>query len=488
MVGSMTRAGLLIVLFLTAFGPAVAHAADSMEIVYDDGRATEQVPLLRASGADGWYVRASDVARLLRATQFWNASSRKIVLGVGKARLVLTVDTRVVVADGEPVMMRSEVRYEDGAVLVPLEFIVEIANQYMPRGFAWDPDEKRLSLGGVGYNVTQVAVSGTGTRTSVTLHLSEPLLYHVDTATPGLVRLKLYGGRVDPKALEGGDWRRGLVTNVRSEHTDRDAFVAIHVSKDVGRLRVDREDAPPSLTVVLEKGSSAAADSLPEGTIEIVDADAGAPFVIDRVCVDAGHGGRDFGHEGTEGVLEKDINLAIARVVRDRVQDELGLEVVMTRDDDLMVDLVQRAEIANTSGCDLFVSIHCNSWFQGGAGGFESYFQAPGEVPAASSAQSTGAEVTFKPWKSVQDDFIAESSTFAEYVQRELASRLGIPSRGVKQASFVVLQGLEMPAVLIETAFLSNAREERMLNDPDFQRRVADGVVASIQKMRDRYR
>lgn len=474
------------------------HAADTMEIIYDDGRATERVPLMRVSGDDSWFVRASDVARLLRATQFWNASSRKIVLGVGKARIVLTVDTRVAVVDGEAVMMRTNVRYEDGAVLVPLEFILETASQYTPRGFQWDENERRLSVGGVGYNVTQVSFSGAGASTTVSLHLTEPLVYHVDTATPGLVRVKLYGGRVDLRAFNVRE-RRGMVQAVRAEQSDRDAFVTLEVSRDATRLRVERIDAPPRLDIVLEKGKDGDA---PEGTIEIVEESGGEreAFVIDRVCIDAGHGGGDHGKESRSGVLEKDVNLAIARAVRDRIQEELGLEVVMTRDDDRMVDLYERTEIANTSGCDLFVSIHCNAWFHAGTSGFESYFLSPARSESEQTLQrfenqagGGGDEdaprgvVEFILWDLVQNEYIAESSTFAETIQREMTSRLGIPSRGVKQANFIVLQGAKMPAVLIETAFLSNPSEERMLVNPDFQRRVADGVVASIRKMQDRY-
>jgi N-acetylmuramoyl-L-alanine amidase len=485
---------------IAMFVPAVLHAAAAMEIVYDDGRPIESVPLLRVSDDDAWFVRAGDVARLLRATQFWNASSRKIVLGVGKARIVLTVDTRVVVVDGEPVMMRTPVRYDDGAVLVPLEFILETASQYTPRGFQWDEERKRLSVGGVGYNVTQVSFSTAGGRTSVTLHLGEPLVYHVDTATPGLVRVKLYGGRVDTRALTVRE-RRGLVNGVRAEQSERDAFVMLDVSRDATRLRVDRIDAPPQLEIVLEKGP-AEGEGIADGTIEIVEGavEGRAPFTIDRVCIDAGHGGSDNGKESAKGVLEKDVNLAIARALRDLIQAELGLEVVMTRDDDRTLDLVERTEIANTSGCDLFVSIHCNSWFHNGTGGFESYFLSPARSESEralqrfendagdGAAQAPRGDVEFILWDLVQNAYIAESSTFAEYVQREMASRLGIPSRGVKQANFVVLQGAKMPAVLIEAAFLSNPAEERLLVDPAFQRRVAEGVAASIRKMQDRYR
>jgi N-acetylmuramoyl-L-alanine amidase len=468
---------------------------------FDDGRATERVPLLRVSGDEAWFVRASDVARWLRAPQFWTASARKLGLGVGRAPIGLPVEARAVIVDGEPVMMRTPVRYDGGAVLVPLEFILETASQYTPRGFEWNENEKRLSVGGIGYNVTQVSFASSSGRTTVTLHLTEPLVYNVDTATPGLVRVKLYGGRVDVRAFAVRE-PRGLVSGIRAEQSERDAFVTIDVSREATRLRIDRTDAPPQLEIVLEKGKAPDGEGMPEGTIEIVDEGNGArsPFLIDRVCIDAGHGGRDYGKESANGILEKDVTLAIARAVRDRIQEELGLETVMTRDDDRLVDLVERTEIANTSGCDLFVSIHCNAWFHDQTSGFESYFLSPARSESEralqrfeneagdGAAQAPRGDVEFILWDLVQNAYIDESSTFAEYIQREMTTRLGIKSRGVKQANFVVLQGAKMPAVLIETAFLSNAEEERLLVDPDFQRQVAEGVVASIRKMQDRYR
>ena len=497
--GFLARLGTALVL-CALLSPAPLGAEEAMEIVYDDGRAPERVPLLRVSGDEAWFVRASDVARLLRATQFWNASSRKIVLGVGRARIVLTVDTRAVIVDGEPVMMRTPVRYDEGAVLVPLEFILETASQYTPRGFEWDEDEKRLTVGGIGYNVTQVSFASSSGRTTVTLHLTEPLVYNVDTATPGLVRVKLYAGRIDVRAFAVRE-ERGLVSSIRAEQTERDAYVTIGVSREPTRVRIDRSDSPPQLDIVLEKGEPD--EDVPAGTIEIVDeANQGrSPFLIDRVCIDAGHGGQEHGKESANGVLEKDVTLAIARAVRDRIQEELGLETVMTRDDDRLVGLVERTEIANTSGCDLFVSIHCNAWFHDQTGGFESYFLSPARSESERTLQrfenqsgggdaqaAPRGDVEFILWDLVQNAYIDESSTFAEFIQREMTTRLGIKSRGVKQANFVVLQGAKMPAVLIETAFLSNPDEERLLIDPDFQRQVAEGVVASIKKMQDRYR
>ena len=488
---------LMLALAATASFIATVIAEDSAEVVYDDDRASERVPLLRVSGDDDvWFLRANDVARLFRATQFWNASSRKIVLGIGRARFVLTVDTRVVVVDGEPYMMRSHVRYEDGFVLVPMEFLLEIAEQHTPRTFAWDENERRLTVLGAGYNVTRIAFDTNPSRTIATITMTEPLVYHVDSGTRGLVRLKIYGARADLRALTVRQ-PNGLVRAVRTEQTERDAFVSFDVSRDVKQLRVDRTDSPPQIVLTLDKLGSADADT------GMVVLDEGAPVrrsvVIDKVCIDAGHGGRDHGKENGD-ISEKDITLAIARVAADHIRDELGLEVVMTRDDDQLVGLKERTEIANGSGADVFISIHCNSWFNDQTSGFESYFLSPARSESeralarfenqagANHGDAPGGDIEFILWDLVQNAYISESSSLAETIQREMTSRLQIKSRGVKQANFVVLQGARMPAVLIETAFLSNPGEAEKLVDPDFHRRVAEGLVASIRRMQEQYR
>ncbi len=490
---------------LLAGGASPARADDSLRVVFDDGRADAVIGLYTLPSDSGvTFVRATDVARLLRATEFWNATARKVVLGVGRSRFVFTVDTRVVVADGDPVMLRTPVRYDGGFVLVPMEFLLEVAPSLTPRSFDWDRSAGVLTVRGTTWNVRGLDVSAAGDRTTVTIELGEPLLYHMDAATPGLVRLKLYGGRVDPAAFVVRR-PRGFVLGARAEQSERDAFVVFDVDPRVRRIRVGREREPDRLVLTLEAGEL---PEIPEPelagreVVDIVDDTAVERRRIDirRVCIDPGHGGRDTGKVGPGGLLEKDVNLAIARAIRRRLEDDLGLEVVMTRDDDRLVPLAERTEIANTSGADLFISVHCNAWFGERAGGFEAYFLAPARSAseralarfenAAGGEVSTGpqGDVEFILWDLVQNEFINESSTFAELIQRAMTGRLGIRSRGVKQANFTVLQGARMPAVLIETAYLSNPDEARLLADPQFHQRVAEGVAEAVRRMRERYR
>jgi N-acetylmuramoyl-L-alanine amidase len=495
-----------VLVFLAAAAlPSGLWAQKPVVVTYDDDRAPESLQAWKLpTDGESLYFRANDVARLFRATQFWNATSRKVVLGVGRTRFILTVDTRVVVIDGEPVMLRTPIKYDSGFVMVPLEFILEVASHYTPWTFNWDPDSRELSVRGFGYNIERLVFSTAADRTTATITLSEPLLYHMDANTPGLVRLKLYGGRVDTRTVAQRE-PRGLIEGVRSEQTERDAFIYFAIKRTTTRLRIEREESPDRIVLVLEKGDlPEIPDAEFEGTriIEIVDETTAERRTIDvkTVVIDPGHGGKDHGKAGKSGLLEKDVNLMLAEAMRDRIERVLGLEVILTREDDRLLSLTHRTEIANEAGGDLFVSIHCNSWFSERSGGFEAYFLSPArseseralaryENTAGNAASNTpDGDIDFIIWDLVQNEYINESSTFAEFVQKEMSDRLSVRNRGVKQANFVVLQGARMPAVLIETAFLSNPTEEALLADPDFHRQLADGMVDAIRSMQKRYR
>lgn len=501
-----TTALLLVSLVTVLWATGVPSAEETLTVVYNDGRATDQLSAWTLEeDSDALYLRANDVARIFKATQFWNASSRKIVLGIERTRFTLTMDTRVVVIDGEPIMLHNPIRYEAGFAMIPLEFVLEVAAPYSPSVFAWDATSRTLRVEKIGYNVESVAITTSSNRSTATIKMTEPLIHHVDTTTPGLVRVKIYGGRVDAPKFDIRD-ARGLFNGVRAEQTDRDAFVYFDIKKVTSRIVHERKDNPPSVVITLEKGD------LPEipdpdlagrKKVEFVDemASERKSLTIDTVVLDPGHGGKDNGKAGRNGILEKDVNLQIAHIARGMLERDLGVNVILTREDDQLMSLTRRTEIANESGGDLFISIHCNSWFSTETGGFEAYFLSPARTEwdkavamaenaaddFAAGGGSFSSDISFILWDLVQNEFINESSYLAEVTQKAMTDRLAIRDRGVKQANFTVLQGARMPAVLIETAFLSNPREEAMLSDPDFHDNVARGLVEAVRRFRERY-
>ena len=170
------------------------------------------------------------------------------------------------------------------------------------------------------------------------------------------------------------------------------------------------------------------------------------------ICIDAGHGGADPGAVGVTGVKEKDINLLVAQKVRDKLAD--NYLVVMTRDKDTYLNLSGRAEIANEEGASLFISIHCNAFTNPKAEGVE----------------------TFHYHSSTQGKLLALE------IQRSLAAVTGAINRGVKSASFKVLRDTAMPAVLVELGFLTNAKEEKLLNTEKYQDTCAEAIAHGIKE------
>lgn len=215
-----------------------------------------------------------------------------------------------------------------------------------------------------------------------------------------------------------------------------------------------------------------------------------------KVMVDVGHGGHDFGAPGHFGILEKDLCLKIAGFVKMRLERAANLadfpmEVVLSREMDGFIALRDRVKQANRWGADLFVSIHANSSPVARARGFEVYFLSneASDADASRIARQENLETNSAPLSagvmSILSDLqtnshILESSRFAESVYTSLAGMLRPNGKGVRQAPFTVLHGTQMPALLIEVGYLTNAEEARSLMRTGYQHRIASGVADGV--------
>jgi N-acetylmuramoyl-L-alanine amidase len=229
-----------------------------------------------------------------------------------------------------------------------------------------------------------------------------------------------------------------------------------------------------------------------------------------RVVVDAGHGGPDNGMTGPIGgrnkIREKDITLAVSRELAKSLRQR-GVEVVMTRTRDTLIGLYDRGPIANESGADLFLSIHVNAanlrWRRpGDARGFETYFLAEAKtederrvermeneaVRFETAAQAPKDDpLSFIIHDMAQNEHLRESQELAAAVQFGLSRVHPGPSRGVKQAGFVVLTTAFMPAVLVEIGFGTNAAEAQYLASPTRQREIAEAIADATMSYLEGY-
>ncbi len=163
------------------------------------------------------------------------------------------------------------------------------------------------------------------------------------------------------------------------------------------------------------------------------------------VVLDAGHGGVQSGC-AFDGVLEKDITLAVTLLAAEKLRAE-GVTVILTRKDDTDVSLDRRCRIANDASADLFVSVHCNSYEDSSISGFEGYYHNG-----------------------------TKGQRLAEYILAA-ADALGVKTRNVKDENFQVIRDTTMPAALMEIGFLSNPAERARLQSADYQDTIAQAVM-----------
>ncbi len=249
--------------------------------------------------------------------------------------------------------------------------------------------------------------------------------------------------------------------------------------------------APARIVVRIPRANAAGTGTI--DSLQRVDP-AALPLAVQRVVIDAGHGGSDPGAVTAGRLTEKDVTLDIASRLRILLQDH-GFEVIFTRERDQVIPLRERARIANHSGSDIFLSIHVNAIVKHTASrGVETYFLGPASDPvvtriAAQENRASGYSIA--DTRRLLDGIYAdarrdESRRLAAAVQQRLYSGLkrsdaGLEDWGVKRAPFLVLVATEMPAVLAEVGCMSNSAEAALLSRPEYRQEIADALFEGIQ-------
>ena len=219
---------------------------------------------------------------------------------------------------------------------------------------------------------------------------------------------------------------------------------------------------------------------------------AAFPLAVRRVVLDAGHGGSDPGASSL-GLAEKDITLDIGRRLR-HILEQNGFEVVVTRPDDRTLKLRERAQMANKSRSDIFVSIHVNSIVEHTSShGVETYYLGPTNDPSLTKLaadENSMSGYSMADLRKLLDGVYAdarrdESQQLAARVQQQLFAQLrsadpGLENWGVKRAPFVVLVATDMPAILAEVGCMSNRSEAAMLGKADYRQKIAEALYHGI--------
>ncbi len=368
--------------------------------------------------------------------------------------------------------------------------------------------------------------------TRIVFDLSDDVRYTVFTLTnPDRVVVDLDGLSPKEVARIEGIEGKGLVQRLRSGPRGDGVRVVLDVAANVfvnnfvlppgdeygHRLVVDlaRPSLQPGVVAVPDAAVIAATEapapaleSRPEPVADPVPPPAVAARVQDKpiiVAVDAGHGGEDPGARGTSGLQEKDVALAIARNLADMINKTPNMRAVLTRKGDYYVGLRERVNIARKNQADLFVSVHCNAFTRRDLQGTAVY--------VLSDRGATSEHARWLAHKENSADLVGGVELHGK--DNELAAVLIDLSQGatmeasfdvgsrilnsmskvnrlqkseIQQAGFAVLKAPDIPSVLVETAFITNPREEKLLASKDYQlkfaRQIFDGVSGYFQSYR----
>ena len=217
---------------------------------------------------------------------------------------------------------------------------------------------------------------------------------------------------------------------------------------------------------------------------------------LDTIIIDPGHGGKDPGAIGYRGTKEKDITLDVAKRLVKKIERNMNINTILTRDEDVFIRLEDRTKLANSENGKLFISIHANSAEDRRANGFETYMIGTNKNAAAvrtAARENAVLDLEGGNTKKLTDEalikatiaqsgFAKGSEQFAALVQEEMNKRLQSKDRGVKQAGFYVLAYASMPNVLIELGYISNPSEEKKLKSSQYKDALATSIYRAIEQ------
>jgi len=436
------------------------------------------------------YISAKDLSKSLSSKLYENTERKKLVLYIAGRKIKISGYTSYIMIDDQPYQMHQITKVKSNDLYVPAQEFLKILKLTVLPGINFDSKKEFLDIDIVRYNITGIHVDVKSNGTIIRLTTRKPFSDRNISSfinKHGWYYLTVAGAIVDTTNINNG-LTRGAVRKIESDQIGETAQVAFKLGTEIISHEWFQSLDPNEIVITLRT---------PLGQVQDRINDVKDKWRLDRVVLDAGHGGKDPGAIGKYGTKEKDIVLDITKRLGRLLEKNTSIKVVYTRDEDVFVPLMDRTKMANDSNGKLFVSIHANANKNRKIQGFETYLLRPGKsqdaIEVASRENSVIELEEFKDQYAdltgenlimatmAQSMFMKESEDLAAIIQMELDKRLTTPNRGVKQAGFYVLIGASMPNALVEVGFLSNPHEEKLLKQSKYKQSIAEAIFAGIK-------
>lgn len=452
---------LLALFLLLLIIPTVTHAEETIPLYLNGKQLKPEVAPRLVNSVTLVPVRI--ISENLGAEVKWNQEELKVSIDKDKTHIDLWIDKKTAQVGGKSVELESAPLLVAGNTLVPIRFVAESLGIKVD----WDNDKRAVfvttlptgSVPGTGAGGGLGTGTGTGSGGGIQLpgdtqkptpNPTGPVIESVQatadqivlTGSNALTATHFYLSNPERIVVDVPNVRLGQALNPKLGEVNGSGAV-------ISKVRYSLySDNPASVRVVIDLKSKSS---------YTVEENKNANQVIIKlkqtkfnVMIDAGHGDHDSGAVSITGKYEKTFNLAVALKVNALLEKEPLINPILTRNDDTFLELDERVAKANNAGVDIFVSIHANKY----------------------TPNVTGTETYY--WKE-------DSIQLANIMHRFVTDAAGLPDRKVRQNNFRVITKTNMPAVLLEIGYLSNANDEAQLFSPAFQNRVAQGIVDGIK-------
>ena len=484
-----------IVAFVTALSSQTAPAP-ALTVLSRDGRR----PIPIAMVGDQEMVALDDLAAAFQLTV---REEGAITVSYKGKTIVLTPDQALASVSGRLVSLPAPPTRSGRRWLVPVEFIAR------PLGLVYDArldlrkSSHLLIVGDLRVPRITVRYDPLGTSGRLTVDATPRALTTVSQDGDHLT-LKFDADALDlPNPLLPAQPSQNLLQGVRAVDA---TSLAVDLGPRFAGFKATSQPVDTTMRLVIDllgqtdtatppPATAQPATPAPPPTPELPPTFGHTSVAMHTIAIDPGHGGEDEGVKSASGAKEKDLTLAVARRTKGTIEARLGLRVLLTREDDRRVPIDDRTAIANNNKADLFISLHANGSMRKATTGTAIFYAGFDKEATDASTLGTAQRVpTFGGglrdielvlWDLAQTRHLNRSAAFADLLQQQLHDRVPLAAPPVDRAALRVLESANMPAVLIEMGYLTNADQEKLLTSDAFQVTLVQSIVDAVVRFRD---
>ena len=441
------------------------------------------------------YISALEYAKSHNVRSIFYEDKEKLELRFYGNKILISPHSSFIIINNKAYHMYTSVIYDGNDFFIPVGPFVDVLNHCGLPPANIDSSEEFFITSYIPYNINSINIKNKINGSLLIVNTSKEFTKDMLAASisrAGWLNLTLAGGLVDSIGIIESTFKDPIL-RIRTIQSNESAQLSFLLKSKVEDFEIEVNKG--NISILLRTALAENANKIKEMRKR---------WLLNTIVLDAGHGGKDMGCTSRKGLQEKTVNLDITKKLGKLIESNMGIKVIYTRNEDVFVPLWKRTQIANDAGGKVFISIHANSAPNSpSVRGFETYLLRPGKTQDAIDVAQRENEVIaleeiYHKYEQLTNDkliiytmaqsaFMKESEFLATEIQKELDKVLTSPNRGVKQAGFQVLVGASMPNVLIETGFLSNTSEAKLLGQSRYRQKIAQAIFSALVNFKDKY-